>query len=150
MKKGRVIIDGGVSEPVPVDILVSHGVKKIIAVNVLPGPGDIQKRNISLKKSLKEEENMIHTRSLLVRLGIRLRNFLRKAFTPNIFDVIMTTMQSMEYTLAEASCKKADIVLHPIFTEAASVDFHLVKGFIKRAEEETRLHLKEIKELVST
>ncbi len=147
MESGRMIVDGGVSDPVPVDILLKDGVKKIIAVNVLPGPEDMHKRNMLLKKRLSEEESLMRNGRFYIKLGIRIRNFFRKIFTPNIFDVIMTSMQSLEYTLGENSCKKADVVLHPVFADATSVDFHLVGNFIRTAEEETNEHIEEIKAL---
>ncbi len=146
-EKGRMIIDGGVSDPVPVDILLRHGVKKIIAVNVLPGPGDIHERNMLLKKRMGEEENLMRNSPFYIKLGIQVGRFLRKVFTPNIFDVIMTTMQSMEYVLAENSCKKADVVLHPVFPDAHSIDFHLLRSFVRRGEEETASRIEEIKAL---
>lgn len=147
IEKDRMIIDGGVSDPVPVDILVKEGVKKIIAVNVLPGPQEILERNMYLKKAAQEEENIMHTGSFYTRSRVRLRKFLRKIFIPNIFDVIMSSMQSIEYMLAENSCKKADVVLHPVFADATSIDFHLVGNFIEEGEKETALYINEIKAL---
>ena len=147
MEKGRMIVDGGVSDPVPVDILLKQGVKKIIAVNVLPGPKDIYERNRLIKKRLEEEENITRTSPFYIKLMILVRDFFRKIFTPNIFDVIMTSMQSIEYTLAENSCKRANVALHPVAQEANSIDFHLVKNFVRRGEEETALHIEAIKAL---
>jgi len=148
MEKGRVIVDGGVSDPVPVDILVKEDTKKIIAVNVLPSPEDINKRNMLLKKKLEEEENLMLVSPFYIRLGLRVKDLFRRIFTPNIFDVIMTSMQSIEYVLAEGSCKKADVVMHPVLSYASSVNFNLVKDFIKRGEEEANSHIEEIEELV--
>lgn len=147
MERGRMIVDGGISDPVPVDILFSQGVKKIIAINVLPGPEDIRKRNMTLKKRVKEEENMLRASPFYIKLGILVRRYFKKIFTPNIFDVIMTSMQSMEYVLAENSCEKGDVVLRPVLQDASSVDFHLVKDFIKRGEEEASLHIDQIERL---
>ena len=147
IEKDRMIVDGGVSDPVPVDILSEQGVGKIIAVNVLPGPKDILERNMSLKKTLQEEENMMRAGSFYVKIKIRIQRFFRRIFVPNIFDVIMSSMQSIEYMLGENSCKKANVVLHPVFANATSVDFHLVSQFIKEGEKETESYINEIKEL---
>jgi NTE family protein len=143
----RMIVDGGVSDPVPVDVLFKEGVKKIIAVNVMPGHEDIYERNMILKKRLNEEENILRTSPFYIRLGLRVKRFFRKIFMPNIFDVIMTCMQAMEHMLAENSCKKADVVLRPVYRDATSIDFHLVKNFIRKGEEETMLHISQIKQL---
>lgn len=147
VEKGRMFIDGGVSDPVPVGVLQQNGVNKIIAVNVLPGPQDIYRRNMAVKKRLKEEEDRLRNSPFLVKAWFRVRLFFRKIFTPNIFDVIMTSMQSMEYMLAENSCRKASIALHPVFSDATSIDFHLAKSFIERGEDEAKFYIKEIKRL---
>ena len=58
MDDDRMIIDGGVADPVPVDVLLKDGIQKIIAVNVLPGPADICKRNMLLRQIAKDEEDL--------------------------------------------------------------------------------------------
>ncbi|NQV04527.1 MAG: hypothetical protein HQ532_03420 [Candidatus Omnitrophica bacterium] len=149
VEKERVLVDGGVSDPVPVGVLLKEGIKKIIAVNVLPGPEDIYKRNMMLKKIFEQEENLMRKGPFYAKIIIVVKRFFRNIFTPNIFDVIMTSMQSIEYMLAEASCKKIEVVLRPVLSEASSIDFHRVKDFIKRGEEETTLYLDEIKALAA-
>jgi len=148
MERERMFVDGGVSDPVPVDILLKEGIKKIIAVNVLPGPEDIYKRNMVLKKIFEEEEKLMQRGPSYAKMVILMKRFFRHLFTPNIFDVIMTSMQSIEYMLAKDSCKKADVVLEPVLSEVTSIDFHLVKDFVKRGEEEAISHLEDIRALV--
>jgi NTE family protein len=147
MENNRMIIDGGVLDPMPVDILYKCGAKRIIAVNVLPGPKDIHERNIYIKEMAKEEENIIRNSSYAAGIIIRLKRFFRRIFMPNIFDVIITSMQAMEYELAERSCAKVDISLHPVLSDATSTDFHLVKKFVKKGEDETMLHIDKIRNL---
>ena len=40
---GRPIVDGGIVNPLPTNVLMKMGVSKIIAINALPSPDDIQK-----------------------------------------------------------------------------------------------------------
>lgn len=148
VEEGRMFVDGGVLDPVPVDILFASGAKKVIAVNVLPGPRNICERNMALKEAAKEEENVMRQGSLDEKIVVHITRFFRKAFTPNIFDVIMTSMQAMEYSIAEISCSRASVSLHPVLSDAASTDFHLVKKFIKTGEEETIKHIEKIRSLV--
>jgi predicted acylesterase/phospholipase RssA len=136
-------------DPVPVDILFKSGAKKVIAVNVLPGPKNICERNMALKEVLKEEENVLRQGSLDEKIGVHLMKFFRKMFTPNIFDVIMTSMQAMEYSIAEINCCRADVNLHPVLSNATSTDFHLVKQFVKIGEEETLRHIDKIRALTA-
>ena len=148
VEEGRMFVDGGVLDPVPVDILFASGAKKVIAVNVLPGPRNICERNMALKEVAKEEENVMRQGTLDEKIGVHMTRFFRKAFTPNIFDVIMTSMQAMEYSIAEISCSRASVSLHPVLSDATSTDFHLVKKFIKIGEEETIRHIEKIRFLV--
>ncbi|MBU1006155.1 MAG: patatin-like phospholipase family protein [Candidatus Omnitrophica bacterium] len=144
---GRVMVDGGISDPVPVGALLKQGVKKIIAVNVMPGPEDIYERNMALRKRAEREKKAMREGSFYVKARLGLRNALRKLLTPNIFDVIMTSIQSMEYMLAENSCKKANVVLRPVFFDAEATDFYRVEDFVKQGEKETLSHIEEIKAL---
>ncbi len=145
--RGRVMVDGGISDPVPVDVLVKENVKKIIAVNVLPGHDDIFERNMLIKKRLEEEKKNLEGKGFFIRPVMRLKSFLRKVFTPNIFDVIITSMMSMGYMLARESSKKAQIYIHAVYPDASSVDFHKVREFIKVGEKRAKEKLEEIKEL---
>ncbi len=148
IEDGRMFVDGGILDPLPVDALFKSGANKVIAVNVLPGPRNIYERNMALKELAKEEENIIRNGSWDERTGVRLARFFRKVFTPNIFDVIMTSMQAMEYSLAEISCSRADVSLHPVLSDAISTDFHLVKNFVKIGEGETLKNIEKIRALV--
>ena len=66
----------------------------------------------------------------------------------NIFDVVMHTMQGMEYVLAEAQCSQADVALHPTIPRVNWWEFYNVDQLIRRGEEEAEAHLPEIKKLV--
>ncbi len=41
--KGRFLVDGGVINPLPTDVLIRSGASKIIAINTLPSSEDVQK-----------------------------------------------------------------------------------------------------------
>lgn len=148
MEEGRMLVDGGILDPVPVDVLFKSGAKKVIAVNVLPGPKNIYERNMAQKEVAKEEENILRQGSFDEKIHVHFTRFFRKVFTPNIFDVIMTSMQAMEYSIAEINCCRADVSLHPVLSDAASTDFHLIKQFVKIGEEETLRHIEKIRALV--
>lgn len=148
VEEEKMFVDGGILDPVPVDILYKSGAKKVIAVNVLPGPKNIREKNRALKEIVKEEENMLRQGSLDEKIYVHITRFLGKVFAPNIFDVIMTSMQAMEYSIAEINCCRADISLHPVFSEATSIDFHLLKKFVKTGEEEALRYVEKIRELV--
>jgi len=54
----------------------------------------------------------------------------------------------MEYSIAEVNCCRADVSLHPVLSDASSVDFYLVKRFVKTGEEEALRHIDKIRALL--
>lgn len=66
----------------------------------------------------------------------------------NIFDVIVNSIQAMEYNMAVTSCQQADLYIHPISSLADWYEIYKAKLFIKTGEEKTEELLAQIKELV--
>ncbi len=135
---GSYLIDGAVLNPVPVGVLAKLGIKKIIAVNVLP--------------HVKVNHDMGPAKSELAKTGIYggapdFKRFKGKA-SPNIIDAIMGSFEAMEYVLADASCRQSDIYLHPEIEEYDWFDFSQAQDFIRLGEEEALKYLAEIKELI--
>jgi NTE family protein len=88
------------------------------------------------------------------------RNILSKAYTAflykmgeryadNIFNVIMNTVQFLEYELALSAGNEADVLIHPEVYEAHWAQFYEPEKFIKAGEEEAKEHLAEIKQLLA-
>lgn len=147
-RNGDLIIDGGIIEPVPVGALVKMGIKKIIAVNVLPSPENII-HNYELKiKRQEEERKQIDRSSYFKKLIYPLRLNFRKSLSPNILDIIVNSIQAMEYVIAGSDCQKADIVINPIAEDIEWLDFFKVETLIKKGEEEAMKWLAAIKEII--
>lgn len=144
---GRRIIDGGILDPVPVDVLVNAGVHKIIAVNTLPSPADIQRRHeeVAAKEAARAATA---AKGRWSRFWYRLRRGLIEAVEPKVFDVVMHSMQAMEYVLAEQGCAQADVALHPTIPRVNWYEFYVVSDLIRRGEEEAERYLPQIKHLV--
>lgn len=140
-------IDGGILNPLPTDILIESGAKKIISVNVLPSSDEIERTYEILNKKEAAEFARLPFLVRLLRKPIqKTAQFLR----PNIFDVIVSSVQSIEYALAQlSSLSSSDVSLHPDMTAVSWAAFDNAADLIKRGEEEARLHLSEIKELVN-
>jgi NTE family protein len=145
---GEILIDGGILDPLPVDVLVNMGVKKIIAVNVLLGPEDrVQKSRFHAerrKKFIKEQME----RSLWRRSFARMLGKVQHHFSDNIFNVIMNTIQFMEYEIAEVLSQEADVVIQPVVHEAHWAEFYDAEKFIKEGERKTLEQIDEIKRLL--
>lgn len=147
-KDGIHLIDGGILDPVPVSVLMRMGVKKIIAVNTLPSPSDIQRGFDIQQKELKEKEDKIAKANIIVRMFYRTYKRIRYMFAPNILDIIVGSMQSMQYTIAEQSCRQADVYIHPDTAGLNWSDFYSVRKAIKKGEEATAEALEEIKQFI--
>ena len=145
--RGRRMIDGGILDPVPVDALIKRGVHKIIAVNALPSPEDIQRRNEEVAAD-EAARAATAARGWWSRWWYRTRRRLLDAIEPKVFDVVMHAMQSMEYILAEQACQQADVALHPTIPRVNWYEFYSVENLIRRGEQEAEHFLPQIKQLI--
>lgn len=93
---GRFLVDGGLVNPVPVSTLREMGADFVIAVNVIPDPGE------RVRQQGEEEE----PRSL------------------NIFGILMQTIHVASCRVVRASLKGADIVIEPDVGHIGAADFH--------------------------
>jgi len=144
--KGETYIDGGIVDPLPVDVLREMGVSRVIAVDVIPTPDRIR-MGLELERELAK------------RADNRLRKFFHKAvplnqqlnyFAPgNLFEILMRSIQGAQIRVAEASCQMADIVLRPDICSDRWGDCAKPAKFIALGREATMRHLSEIKELVA-
>ncbi len=148
IENGQMIIDGGVLNPLPTNILVDMGVKKIIAINVLQSPQDAEYSAELDKERFQKSLQIPFKQFPLKYISIRLGVILSKAFTPNVADIIVRTLQASEYILAEASAKQADVLIHPDLRGINWFELYEVNQLIARGEEAALKALPAIKELV--
>ncbi len=145
----RLIIDGGILNPLPTNVLTPAGVNKVIAVNVLPSPEDVLRGLEISRKKYQEKLAIKFTTSPLKFLRSRFSIFLEKLFYPNISDIIVRSLQATGYIIAEQSATHADVTIHP---DLAGIDwFELYRGeeLIKKGEEAALGQLPAIKKLVT-
>lgn len=148
--KGDLLIDGGILNPLPVDVLAKMGVKKIIAVNVLNGPEDRMQKTLSREEKRKKFFTRKSQQSSLWRRVLSpLLQRLNEHFADNIFNVIMNTIQFMEYEIAEVSRREADVLIEPIVHEAHWAEFYKPEKFIREGEKRTLEQMDEIKRLIA-
>lgn len=104
---GRILVDGGLVNPVPVSTVRDMGAEFIIAVNVLPHPqGRISKQGSGdLSRGL------------------------------NIFAILMQMVDISANLIARASLEGADLVIEPDVAHVSPTDFHLASELIPRGEE---------------
>ena len=144
-----VIVDGGILNPLPVNVLHEAGANKVIAVNVFPSKKDLMEKRLMRQEVVEKGRLASAEKGWLSQGWWRLRKLLARLFFPNIFDILMNTIQAMEAEIAEGEGAGADILLRPVVPNASWVDFFKAEQFIKRGEDEAMKMLPKIKALVS-
>jgi predicted acylesterase/phospholipase RssA/CRP-like cAMP-binding protein len=149
MEGKQMIIDGGVLNPLPTNVLTDMGVKKIIAVNVLQSPEEVDWSQKKEDEKLIKYFDLPFSQHPFKFIGFRLGRLMSKAFTPNIADIIVRTLQASEFVIAEQSGKQADVLIHPDLKGIHWFELYEVNELIKRGEEAAEKALPAIKALVN-
>jgi len=145
--QGKMCLDGGVVNPVPVSVLKRSGAHRVIAVNVFPTTAELSAHLADAARRRAERDARLASRGFFIRFGAWLAQEFRRSVSPLIFDVIMRSMQSMEYQIAEVACQEADLTLRPTVPGSHWLEFFAPEKFIRRGEEVAMQHLDELKRL---
>jgi len=147
LRQGKICLDGGVVNPVPVSVVKQAGAHRVIAVNVFPTTIELTAHLADASRRRAEREARLASRSFFIRFGAWLGQEIHRSVSPLIFDVIMRSMQSMEYQIAEVACQEADLTLRPTVPGSHWLEFFAPEKFIRRGEEVAMRHLPELKRL---
>jgi len=130
----RVIIDGGVLNPVPTNVLKKEGVQKIIAVNVLQSPDEVV-RGIELRRQVFQEQKQPRFYKEPIHfLKYRLARGASTMFKPTISDIMVRTLLASEYEMAERASRFADVVIHPDLAGINWYELYRVEDLMERGE----------------
>ncbi len=143
---GETYIDGGVVDPLPVDVLREMGVHRIIAVDVIPTPERIRDGLKAERELAKHNGNGHHK---LFRKVLPLDQQLNYFARGNLFEILMRSGQGAQIRVAEASCRLADLVLRPNIYDDRWADCSNPGKFIALGREVAERHLLEIQALVA-
>lgn len=138
----EMFFDGGVVDPLPVDVAREMGLQVIIAVNVIPTPAYMRCRLEF------EREQAAARHEHLTRLAKLFRRTIDTVAAVNVFDVIHRTMLGAQMRLAEHSGRYADVVLRPLSFDAHWHDFHRPGKYIALGRRTAEEHLSEIKAVI--
>ena len=138
---GETYIDGGVAEPLPVDVLSEMGVDKIIAVNALPPSAFLR----CCREKEKEQAEILRKQPGALNLVNRQVNFFANG---NILDILMGAVHGSQIRVAEHAGRKASLVLRPLAIDAEWHDFNHPRKYIELGREVALKHLDELKGLV--
>jgi NTE family protein len=146
--QNQFFMDGGVVDPLPVKVLNRYGVKKIIAVNVLSASEDHARRYELHEAKKARLEDMIKRKNIIMRVWHALGSKFQGRYQANVFNVLMNTIQFLEYGISESAAASADVLIHPVLADSHWAEFYSTAKFIRRGEEKAQEQLSEIKRLV--
>lgn len=138
---GETYIDGGVAEPLPVDVLSEMGVDKIIAVNALPPSAFLR----CCREKQKEQAEILRKQPGALNIVNRQVNFFANG---NILDILMSAVHGSQIRVAEQAGRKASVVLRPLSIDAQWHDFNHPGKYIQLGRQVALQHLDELKALV--
>lgn len=142
-RDGELYLDGGIADPLPVDVLLELGIEKIIAVNTIPTAAYLRSRYELDREQAANRQNRFSRFKELVN---RYLNY----FAPgNILDIILRSFHGAQMRVAEMSCLHADVVLRPLCFDGRWHDFRHPGKYIALGRREAEEHLEEIKALIS-
>ncbi len=143
--KGSYLIDGGVVDPLPVKILSNMGVRKIIAVNVLPAPKDLIERNEFRRKLFHQA---FQKQGYWQRMMTKTLDRVQRRYTANIFNVLMNSIMFTEFEIARMEGSEADIFIHAAAPNAHWIEFFSPGKFIDEGMKKAREQLADMRQLL--
>ncbi len=137
---GQTYIDGGIADPLPVDVLEEMGIERIIAVNVIPPPERIRQW---LDAKMEANSHKKKRTSFFQHMNRHL-NYLADG---NIIDIMMKAVSGAQTRVAESSAREADVLLRPITGDAEWHDFTHPQKYIDLGRRVAEAQLSELKAL---
>lgn len=122
--KGRYLVDGGLVNPVPTSVVASMGANVIISVNLTAKPSGKKVPWFRYKR--------------------RYHNWRG----PNIFEVMIKTIYTMQFEIAQSRAEIAHVVLAPDMSRYTWSEFHKSSELIKIGEEVMEESLPKVKSLL--
>ena len=161
----RLLVDGGVVDPVPFEVLRDMGMERIVAVNVIPDLGrkaayasestlptrlpsgsaatvkiDIEAINLRIKELIKSR---IQSTARAIKAKIRDEKI------PSIFKILSQSITIMENEIVKSRLQKADVdvIIKPNLAHISALDFDRAEECIKEGERATEALLGQINKL---
>src|SRR5437773_442192 len=135
-REGRILVDGGVSDPAPAEVVIQMGADVTIAVNAVPqlrrGVQTVLSKAYRRLKSIDPLSYLAGSRDL-----------------PNMVDLIMNSMQTLQYELGNFKAISADVRINPDLSALTWVEFYRPQEFIDRGSEAAARSLAEIKRVLT-
>ncbi len=109
-RDGCVLVDGSVADPVPAEVVREMGADLCIAVNVVP----------PIKKGAESALSKAYT---ALNQFNPLAYFADSRDLPSIFDVVLKSLQTLQYELGNFKAISADLRINPDLSRFTWIDF---------------------------
>lgn len=140
MFNGRRCADGGVVDPVPVGALHRYGgVDRVIAVSTLPSLAEVE-------AGCCRQEDGTHA-SWWRRGTDALNRHANPMAAGNIGDTFQKSIRAAQIRLADESCERADLCLHPPYVAAHWHEYSRFEHFIEAGRKIARDNIDQIRAL---
>jgi NTE family protein len=114
----RVLVDGGVADPVPAEVAIEMGADLTVAVNVVPR----MKRGVeTVLSSWYRRMNVFNPLTYLVGTEEM----------PNLFDIVMNSMQILQYELGNFKAITADVLINPDLSDFTWIEYYRADELIE-------------------
>lgn len=152
--EGRLLVDGGLVNPVPVSLCRAMGADVVIAVDL---NWDVMLHHSRVASHAREAEaeeapqggmlQAILTRLRPARAGNGHDN---GTPMPSMLDVMTTSLNIMQMRITQSRLagEPADVVIRPRLNEVAAMDYHLAAGTIAEGERAAEFVLPHIRDLL--
>jgi NTE family protein len=131
----RVLVDGGVADPVPLKVVKDMGADVAVAVNVVPP----MKRGIETAMSYWYRRLNAFNPLSYMSDGQDL---------PNLFDIVMNSMQILQYELGNFKAITADVLINPDLSDFTWIEYYRADELIERGAEAAERELPLIEKVI--
>ncbi len=118
----RALVDGGVADPVPAGTVQEMGADLCIAVNVVP---PLRKGVTTVMNQAYKQLNRLNPLSYLGA----------NQDLPNMFDIVMNSLQILQYELGNFKAISADVLINPDLSDFTWIEYYRSQELIERGIE---------------
>lgn len=115
----RALVDGGVSDPVPATVVNEMGADICVAVNVVP---PLRKGVTTVMNRAYKQLNRLNPLSYLAT----------SQDLPNTFDIVMNSLQILQYELGNFKAISADVLINPDLSDFTWIEYYRAQELIDR------------------
>ena len=154
----RFLVDGGIVNPIPVDLARRMGADIVIAVNVLPlNPSSLKKEKTKKANAIKKKKEETGSQKINIALAKKLKNQMdnlvsfskisevfkkeekEKYFSPNFINITLNTINIFEREIIKLRLEKdkPDFLIEPDTSNANLKGFYKGKEAIQAGENAT-------------